>query len=153
SGTCSQPTKRPMSCKMSSSGSGGIARNGGGWGSWSHTSSPLSGMARFNRSRPRRRCHDGREALWPSPPLCSPARAWARGPAEQLMRAEELGATVERALADMPEKRRAICALRWTDGLTYAEIAARLGIAEKTVENQIGLGLRLLHERVDELRR
>ena len=52
----------------------------------------------------------------------------------------------------MPEKRRAVCVLRWVDGLSYAEIAERLGIAEKTVETQIGRGLRFLRERVAELR-
>lgn len=76
----------------------------------------------------------------------------AAASAEEAMLAGELGAAVERALSEMPEKRRAVCVLRWVDGLSYAEIAERLGIAEKTVENQIGRGLRYLRERVAELR-
>jgi RNA polymerase sigma-70 factor (ECF subfamily) len=71
---------------------------------------------------------------------------------EQAFQAADVEAAVERALAEMPEKRRAVCVLRWTDGLSYAEIAARLGIAEKTVETQIARGLKFLRERVTELR-
>ena len=80
------------------------------------------------------------------------AMARATSSAEEAMLAGELGAAVERALSEMPEKRRAVCVLRWVDGLSYAEIAERLGIAEKTVETQIGRGLRFLRERVAELR-
>lgn len=82
----------------------------------------------------------------------SQARAQATAAADEAMQAGELAAAVERALAEMPERRRAVCMLRWVDGLSYAEIAARLGIAEKTVETQIGRGLRHLRERVAELR-
>jgi RNA polymerase sigma-70 factor (ECF subfamily) len=57
-------------------------------------------------------------------------------------------AEIERALAEMPQKRRAVCALRWIDGLTYSEIAERLGITEKTVENHIGTGLKFMRERL-----
>ena len=78
--------------------------------------------------------------------------AQAGASAEEVMAAGDLAAAVERALAEMPEKRRAICMLRWANGLTYAEIAAQLGISEKTVENQVGRGLRLLRERVAALR-
>jgi len=82
----------------------------------------------------------------------SDAPARAKASAEEVIHAGELAERVQRALAEMPEKRRVICMLRWADGLTYAEIAARLGIAEKTVENQIGRGLRLLREQVADLR-
>jgi RNA polymerase sigma-70 factor, ECF subfamily len=78
--------------------------------------------------------------------------ARAAASAEEAIQAGEVGAAVERALAELPEKRRAICMLRWVEGLTYAEIAARLGIAEKTVETQIARGLRFLRERAAELR-
>jgi RNA polymerase sigma-70 factor (ECF subfamily) len=79
-------------------------------------------------------------------------QARAAATAEEAIHAGELGAAVERALAELPEKRRAICTLRWVEGLTYAEIAARLGIAEKTVETQIARGLRFLRDRSAELR-
>lgn len=59
-----------------------------------------------------------------------------------LIRADELAA-IERALATLPERRRAICVLRWTDGLSYAQIAQRLGVSEKTVETQLN---RAIHD-------
>ena len=58
----------------------------------------------------------------------------------------EKRADIERALAEMPEKRRAVCAMRWIDGMSYAEIAERLGITEKTVENHIGNGVKFMRE-------
>jgi RNA polymerase sigma-70 factor (ECF subfamily) len=68
---------------------------------------------------------------------------------QQLIRAEERAA-IERALAELPERRRAICTLRWTSGLSYAEIAQRLGISEKTVETQLNRAVRELRQRLHE---
>jgi RNA polymerase sigma-70 factor (ECF subfamily) len=65
---------------------------------------------------------------------------------DALIDSAETAAEVERALAEMPPKRRAVCALRWLDGLTYAQIAERLGINEKTVENHIGSGIKFMRE-------
>jgi RNA polymerase sigma-70 factor (ECF subfamily) len=48
------------------------------------------------------------------------------------------------ALATLPAKRREIMLLRWRDELSYADIARRLGISAKTVENQISRGLKAL---------
>jgi RNA polymerase sigma-70 factor, ECF subfamily len=67
---------------------------------------------------------------------------------EGLIDAADATAEVERALAEMPPKRRAVCALRWLDGLSYAQIAERLGINEKTVENHIGSGIKFMRERL-----
>lgn len=66
---------------------------------------------------------------------------------ESLVTAER-HADIERALAEMPEKRRVVCTLRWIDDMSYAEISARLGITEKTVENHIGNGLKFMRERL-----
>ncbi|SRR6266542_1358795 len=68
--------------------------------------------------------------------------------ADELLYAAETSAEIERALSEMPPKRRAVCALRWIDGLMYAEIAERLGITEKTVENHLGTGLKFMRERI-----
>jgi RNA polymerase sigma-70 factor (ECF subfamily) len=51
---------------------------------------------------------------------------------------------VQRALERLPSKRRQAILLRWRDGLSYQEIAAALGVSAKTVENQIGRGLKSL---------
>src|SRR5881628_1158751 len=60
----------------------------------------------------------------------------------------ELAAVVEQALAELPPKRSAVCRLRLIDGLSYAEIAHRLAIGEKTVETQLARGLKFLRDRI-----
>jgi len=60
----------------------------------------------------------------------------------------ELAAVVEQALAELPPKRAAVCRLRLIDGLSYAEIAHRLDVGEKTVETQLARGLKFLRDRI-----
>jgi RNA polymerase sigma-70 factor (ECF subfamily) len=69
------------------------------------------------------------------------------------LEAAELGATVEQALDELPAKRSAVCKLRLIDGLTYAEIANRLGISEKTVETQLARGLKYLRDRIRQVQK
>jgi RNA polymerase sigma-70 factor (ECF subfamily) len=64
------------------------------------------------------------------------------------LEAAELVAAVERALAELPPKRSAVCKLRLIDELSYAQIADRLGIREKTVETQLARGLKFLRDRI-----
>ena len=64
------------------------------------------------------------------------------------LEAAELVATVQRALAKLPPKRSAVCKLRLIDELSYAQIADRLGICEKTVETQLARGLKFLRDRI-----
>ncbi len=91
------------------------------------------------------------------------ARRWRTGAAQEIgashqdsadagVLAAEIDAAIERALAELPAKRRAICMLRWANDMSYAQIADRLGISEKTVETQIARGLKFLRERLVELR-
>src|SRR5947208_3804217 len=84
------------------------------------------------------------------------ARRWG-GPVGQVataaaiqseLEAAELVAAVQRALDELPPKRSAVCKLRLIDELTYAQIADRLGIGEKTVETQLARGLKFLRERM-----
>ncbi len=63
----------------------------------------------------------------------------------------DLVAAVERALAELPVKRAEVCKLRLIDELSYAQIAQRLGICEKTVETQLARGLKFLRDRLREL--
>src|SRR5438105_13442044 len=64
------------------------------------------------------------------------------------LEAADLVAAVQRALDDLPPKRSAVCKLRLIDELSYAQIAERLGISEKTVETQLARGLKFLRERM-----
>ena len=67
---------------------------------------------------------------------------------EPNLESAELAAVVEQALAELPPKRAAVCRLRLIDGLSYAEIAHRLAIGEKTVETQLARGLKFLRDRI-----
>ena len=59
-------------------------------------------------------------------------------------------ARVQAAIEELPEERKKIFKLSRYEGLKYHEIAARLGISVKTVENQMGSALKYLrHELAD----
>jgi RNA polymerase sigma-70 factor (ECF subfamily) len=68
-----------------------------------------------------------------------PAVDAASGEQERLAQLQQaLGET----LAAMPEKRRAVCELRWRNGLGPSAIAEKLGLSIKTVETHITRGLK-----------
>jgi RNA polymerase sigma-70 factor (ECF subfamily) len=76
-------------------------------------------------------------------------RGGQRAMAEEIdLEEADLAAAVERALAELPSKRATICRLRLINELSYAEIAERLDISEKTVETQLARGLKFLRERI-----
>lgn len=60
------------------------------------------------------------------------------------MQAAELEEKLSTALRELPEQCRTIFQLSRFEDLKYREIAQQLGIAEKTVENQMGKALKLL---------
>jgi len=64
------------------------------------------------------------------------------------LEAADLVAAVERALTELPAKRAEVCKPRLVAELSYAQIAQRLGICEKTVETQLARGLKFLRERM-----
>jgi RNA polymerase sigma-70 factor, ECF subfamily len=51
---------------------------------------------------------------------------------------------LERAVASLPERCRLVMHLRWRESMSYADIAAILGISNKGVENHLARGLRAL---------
>jgi RNA polymerase sigma-70 factor (ECF subfamily) len=51
---------------------------------------------------------------------------------------------LERAVASLPERCRLVMHLRWRESMSYADIAAIMGISTKGVENQLSRGLRAL---------
>jgi RNA polymerase sigma-70 factor, ECF subfamily len=63
----------------------------------------------------------------------------------------ELEAKIVEVVKSLPEKCREVFVLSRQQQLSYKEIAATLGIAEKTVENQMGKALKILHQHLDKL--
>lgn len=66
------------------------------------------------------------------------------GGADEMIYAEEIALLVEMTVGRMPEQRQKIYRLSRTEGLDKDEIAERLHISKKTVENQLSLALREL---------
>ncbi len=64
------------------------------------------------------------------------------------LRLKELETKLDEALRDLPEQCRTIFQLSRFEELKYAEIAARLGISVKTVENQMGKALKILRSKL-----
>ena len=74
---------------------------------------------------------------------------WERSQEDGMM-VSELEERIRAAVDSLPVERRKIFILSRYDGLTYAEIAQRLNISVKTVENQMGSALRTLREELAE---
>lgn len=80
------------------------------------------------------------------------ARAAARDLAEEahaatapaMVQAAELEVAIAQAVATLPDRCRAVFELSRRHHMSYADIAAALDIAPKTVENQMGKALRML---------
>ncbi len=65
---------------------------------------------------------------------------------ENLAERNELAAALLNAIDQLPPKMREIFILSRYDGLSHKEIAEKLGISTKTVENQIGKALKKLRK-------
>lgn len=61
---------------------------------------------------------------------------------------ETISKQVRNAVSELPEKRRRIYVLSREAGLSHKEIAIKMEISVKTVENQINLSLRHIRERL-----
>ena len=61
---------------------------------------------------------------------------------------KELRLKIENAISELPEQCRTIFQMSRYEGLRYREIASRLRISEKTVENQMGKALKSLKNKL-----
>ncbi len=61
---------------------------------------------------------------------------------------KELREQLHKAMNELPEQCRVIFQMSRFEELRYMEIAGRLGISVKTVENQMGKALRILREKL-----
>ncbi|MEP7258360.1 MAG: RNA polymerase sigma-70 factor [Flavitalea sp.] len=66
------------------------------------------------------------------------------GDASSKVQASELERKLNKALSELPEQCRTIFQLSRFEELKYQEIAAKLGLSIKTVENQMGKALKIL---------
>jgi RNA polymerase sigma-70 factor, ECF subfamily len=64
--------------------------------------------------------------------------------------ASELEMKIREAIDRLPMERRKVFIMSRYDGLTYSQIAEKLGISVKTVENQMGKALKSLREELRE---
>jgi RNA polymerase sigma-70 factor, ECF subfamily len=65
---------------------------------------------------------------------------------DQQMQSAETGARVRQAVAALPPGCRSVVQLRFQEEMSYQEIAESLGIAPKTVENQLARARKLLRQ-------
>ncbi|MEI7829962.1 MAG: RNA polymerase sigma-70 factor [Prolixibacteraceae bacterium] len=65
---------------------------------------------------------------------------------QHFMEESELRNLIESAISKLPEKSRQIYLMARNENLAHKEIAARLGITPKTVENHVGIALRKLRD-------
>ncbi len=69
---------------------------------------------------------------------------------EDEMIVTELEQKIREAIDNLPPERRKVFILSRYDGLTYGQIAEKLGISVKTVENQMGKALKSLREELSD---
>jgi RNA polymerase sigma-70 factor, ECF subfamily len=75
--------------------------------------------------------------------------SWIRSQEDEII-ASELELQIRKAIDGLPLERRKIFILSRYEGLTYQQIANKLNISVKTVENQMGKALRSLREELAE---
>lgn len=83
-----------------------------------------------------------------APQLAVEATPRPAAPPDAGLVADELEAAIGEAVAALPPRCREVFTLSRGRGLTYAEIAATLGVSVKAVEAQMGRALRTLRERL-----
>lgn len=95
-----------------------------------------------------RRRREQREKVWHAEafgdPAAAPEAADSRMDAERTIVEREEAALLASAIANLPEGARRAFRLHKIDGLSHAEVAARLGISRSGVEKHIALAMKHL---------
>jgi RNA polymerase sigma-70 factor (family 1) len=68
--------------------------------------------------------------------------------ADSDLRQEELNRKLQDALAEIPEKSREVFLMNRIEGLTYTDIADRLGLSVKAIEKRMSEALSILRSRI-----
>lgn len=68
--------------------------------------------------------------------------------ADSNLRQEELSRKLQDALAEIPEKAREVFLMNRIEGLTYTDIADRLGLSVKAIEKRMSEALSILRSRI-----
>ena len=68
--------------------------------------------------------------------------------ADSNLRQEELNRKLQDALAEIPEKSREVFLMNRIEGLTYSDIADRLGLSVKAIEKRMSEALSILRSRI-----
>ena len=94
-----------------------------------------------------RRAYEARKVQWDtSQGLEGATVQTATAHVEHDVEAKETAALVERAIAQLPERCRLVFILSRQQGLSYKQIAEKLEISPKTVENQMSKALKTLRK-------
>ena len=96
-----------------------------------------------------RRAYEAKKVRWdsgqgPGGGLQEATIQTATAPVEDDVEAQETAALVDRAIGQLPERCRLIFILSRREGLSYKQIAEKLEISPKTVENQMSKALKML---------
>jgi len=67
---------------------------------------------------------------------------------DELVIFNELNENLSRLIGELPEQRRKVYMMSREEGMTHKEIATRLGISVKTVENHINLTLKYIRKKL-----
>jgi RNA polymerase sigma-70 factor (ECF subfamily) len=65
---------------------------------------------------------------------------------DEVLEHERVSASVQRAIQELPQRRREVFALAYLQGLSYAEVGDIMGISPKTVQNQMTAALAQLRK-------
>lgn len=115
------------------------------------TSETVDRLSGYLRVAVRNRCRSvlAREVTaerhaWAERAAAQPDRAVASLAGDDDLVAAELRERLDRAIAQLPPQQRVVLLLRRFDGMSTAEVAERLGLSVKTVENHLGRALQRL---------